>query len=161
MYTEADRHIACEESRKRWLITAIPGTALVLAGIIGFILCQAQRQDWGWIFAYACTIMGGSYTIFFYGVYVKPVLLYRRHLGNMLDGRKREVVGRLTKVARETSDKDGLNAYGITVNIGERDDPEDERLFYYDAQLAGLAIPLGTRVRILSNDKMIADICAV
>ena len=158
VYTEADRQTAHDECKKRWLVTLLPGIVLVLAGVVGFVIFQVQRLDWGWIFACGCTILGGSYAIFFYGVYLRPVLLYWRHLGIMLSGRKREVVGRLMEIAQETSDKDGISAYGVTVNIGERNDPEDERLFYYDAQLAGLAIPFGASVRIISSDRMIADI---
>ena len=158
MYTEADRQAAQAESRKRWLVTVFPGAVLVLAGIVVFILCQVQRRDWGWVFACGCTILGGACAIFLYEVYLRPVLLYVRHLSNMLNGRKREVTGMLTKVAQVTSDKDGLDAYSVIVNIGEKDAPEDERLFYYDAQLSRLAIPPGIRVRIFSNDKMISDI---
>ncbi|MCL1854895.1 MAG: hypothetical protein FWF86_04100 [Clostridia bacterium] len=161
MYTEADRQAVYEESKKRWLVTVIPGTVLVLAGIIVFIICQAYRKDWGWMIACACTILGGAYVIFLFGVYLKPVLLYKQHLGNMLDGRKRETVGFLKDITLETSVKDGLDAYGVTVNIGAKDDPEDERLFYYDARLDRPAFPPGSRVTILSNDKMISDIRGV
>ena len=158
MYQEADLQTVQTMKKKRLLVTFLPGAAVAAAGIIVFIFCQLQKQDWGWIVTCACTILGGSCIIFFYGVYLKPVLLYQRHLGNMLAGRKRETTGLLKGIDPQISVIDGLETYAVTVNIGGRDDPEDDRLFYYDALLGGLEMPLGTRVKIESNDRMIADI---
>ena len=56
------------------------------------------------------------------------------------------------------SDKDGIDCYAMLVNVGERDDAEDDRLFYFDVQKPKPQIPLGTRVTVESNDKMVADL---
>ena len=76
----------------------------------------------------------------------------------MLSNRKRETTGILTEVAQTATDKDGLDCYAVMVNVGEKGDPEDDRLFYYDRLKEPVPIPIGKRVTVLSNDKMIADI---
>lgn len=161
MYRQEDREAAKAEAKKRWIVTVLPGALLFLAGVIVFIPCQIQRQDWGWVFACACTIAGGAYVLFFYGVYLKPVLLYKKHVDYMLDGRKRETAGLLQEVAPEIADKDGLDCYAMIVNVGERNDPEDERLFYVDALKGRPDIPLGSRVTVISNDKMVARLSMI
>ncbi len=158
MYRQEDHAAVQAEAKKRWIVTMLPGALLWAAGIAVFVVCQSQRQDWGWIFATACTIVGGAYVLFFYGVYLKPVLLYQRHVGYMLEGRKRETRGLLREVAWDVVDKDGLDCYAMTVNVGERNDPEDERLFYVDALKGRPDIPPGSPVTVVSNDKMVAEL---
>ncbi|NLV59462.1 MAG: hypothetical protein GXY67_11950 [Clostridiales bacterium] len=161
MYQQEDRVAVRAEARKRRLVTLLPGALLWAIGVAVFILCQIRRQDWGWIFACGCTITGGAYVVFLHGVYLRPVLTYQRHVDYMLDGRKRETVGILQEIAREVTDRDGLDWYAMTVNVGDRNDPEDERLFYLDALKPWPEIPPGTRVRVLSNDKSVAELRAV
>jgi hypothetical protein len=158
LYQQEDRVAVRAEAKKRWLVTVLPGALLFVAGLAVFIICQIGRQDWGWIFACGCTIVGGAYVLFLYGVYLRPVLTYQKHVNYMLDGRKRETVGLLQDVAQEVTDRDGLDWYAMTVNVGEKNDPEDERLFYLDALKPRPDIPPGTRVRVLSHDKTVAEL---
>ncbi len=158
MYTQADREALRRENRKRAWITLVPGALLLAVGIGVFVACQQNRQDWGWVFACACTLFGGFYVLLMDGMYWKPARLYQRHVSHMLDGRKRETTGILQEMAIETTDKDGLACYALTVNVGEKGDAQDERLFYYDARMGRPDIPLGTLVTVQSNDKMVADI---
>ncbi|MEA5016961.1 MAG: hypothetical protein VB099_20630 [Candidatus Limiplasma sp.] len=158
MYRQEDRVSAAAEAKKRWIVTLLPGALLIVVGIIVFVICQIQRLEWGWIFACACTVLGGAYVLFFYGVYLKPVLLYKKHVDYMLDGRKRETTGLLQEVAQEVTDKDGLDCYAIIVNVGDKNDPEDERLFYVDALKGRPGIPPGSRITVISNDKMVAEL---
>jgi hypothetical protein len=161
LYSQADRAGVQKQLRKRWMVSALPSGVLFVAAIVVFAICQSNRQDWGWVFACAATIVSGAYFLFFYGVYLRPMWLYARHVNYMLEGRMRETTGILTEVADEPTDKDGLDWYAIMVNIGDKGDPEDDRLLYYDALRGRPEIPLGTRVTVLSNDKMISEIRGV
>jgi len=49
----------------------------------------------------------------------------------------------------------------MLVNVGERNDPEDDRLFYYDAYKPLPAMPIGTRVTVCSNDRLVASMESV
>ena len=80
------------------------------------------------------TILGGAYAIFFYGVYLRPMRKYKKHLDYMLDGQKRVSEGILKADQRRTViDRDGIDCYTVEINVGEKDDPEDDRVFYLDA----------------------------
>lgn len=158
MYTQADHEQVRAQLRKRWLITAVPSALVLAAAIVLFVICQSRRLDWGWMAACCATVAAGAYFIFFYGVYVRPMALYEKNLRYMLDGRKRETTGILQEMAEAPQDKDGLDCYALVINVGDRNDPEDERLLYYDAMLGRPQIPVGARVRALSNDKMISDL---
>lgn len=156
MYTQADREEAGRLLRRRWMIVAFPCAVLFAAGIALFVVCQLNRIEWGWIVTAAATIAAGGALIFFDGVYIRPMRLYKKHVGFMLDGRMRETSGILQEVSQEVCDKDGIDSYSLIVNVGARNDPEDERLFYFDAQKGRPSMPVGTRVLVKSNDKMIS-----
>ena len=158
MYTQLHCEQAQKVIKKRRVVTFVPGLALLLFGIAVFSYCQLNRLDWGWIFASAMTVVAGGYVIFFNETYLKPVRVYHCYLTSMLHGIKRETEGRLQAVADEISDKDGLDAYAVTVNVGEKEEAEDERLFYFDAQMERPDIPIGTHVKVTTHDKMIVEI---
>ena len=104
------------------------------------------------------TILGGAYCIFFYGVYLGPLRKYKKHLDYMFDGRKRVTDGILKEISETLLDRDGIDCYSVMINIGEKDDPEDERLFYLDAYKSMSDFHIGDRVKIESNDRMIASV---
>lgn len=158
MYTEADLTKVQAELKKRWLVSALPTALLAVAAIAVFVVCQMQRRDWGWIFACACTILGGAYFLFFWGVYLQPMRVYRIHVSYMLEGRMRETDGVVQDIADEPRDREGIECYELLVNIGDKGDPEDERLLYWDAQKGKPWVQVGMRVHALSNDRMISDI---
>jgi len=143
--------------KKRGTLTIVPAVTVVVLAVVVFVYGQLQKSDHLWKLTAALTILGVGYGLFFYGVYVRPVRLYRRHVQFMLEGRKRETTGVFKSFADQLSDRDGILCHAVMINVGTADDPEDDRLFYYDAQFARPDIPFGTLVTILSNDKMIAS----
>ena len=158
MYTEADRAAAQAEIRKRRRIVIMPAIAIIIAAVGVFVFCQTRRADWGWIVACLLTILAGGYVVFMGGVYWRPMSLYQRHVNDMLDGRMRETEGVLREVAEAPQDKNGLECYALWVNIGVKNDPEDDRLLYYDAWKGKPTIQPGACVKAWSNDKIISDI---
>jgi hypothetical protein len=158
LYTQADRDAATAERTKRLLVVLVPTVILLLAAIASFVWFRLNRDTSGWIWTALITILGGAYFIFLYGVYLRPVSLYKRHVDYMLDGRKRETVGYLRSIDAEALDHDGLDCRSVTVNVGEKNAPEDDRSFYLDALKPVPELPVGTRVRVLSNDRMVAGL---
>ena len=158
LYSEADRSETAAELHKRRLRVFLP-TALILAlAIASFVWFRLHRDAGGWIWTGLITVLGGAYCIFFYDVYLHPVIVYKRHLDYMLDGRKRETVGLLGAFDDDVKDQNGMDCISFTVNVGEKNDPEDDRLFYLDALKGKPELLPGSRVRILSNDRMVAGI---
>ena len=126
----------------------------------GFILASVgsavgMANVWG--FPNKLGSNGGGAFLFLFGVWAKPALDYLRHVERMLYGRKRETVGVLTRFSPELCERDGLWCHAMMVNLGSGEE-EDDRLFYYDDEKPAPQLPIGTRVRVESNDKMVSGI---
>ena len=158
LYTQADRTQAKQvRTLRRWVVL-VPTVILLILAIVIFVWFRSHRNFNGWIWSGLCSVLGGAYFIFFYEVYLRPVSLYAKHVNYMLDGRKHETIGILTHIAADAQDKDGMDCYAVTLNIGETANPEDDRLFYFDALKDIPDVPIGTRVAVQCNDRMIASI---
>ena len=141
--------------KRRW-VAIIPGALLIAVAIAVFVAGQIGRSSTAWVWTVLLTVLGGGYLIFMFGVYVRPVAVYRYHVYYMLNGRQRETTGVFKSFAEEVSDRDGLLCHAMMVNVGDRDDPEDDRLFYFDTQKPRPAVSFGTRMTVWSNDKMVS-----
>ena len=146
MYTREDEVQARCLWQKRLRLTLLPLVLGLAVGIALFVLGRMQRSDTLWMATAALTILGGGVFLFLYGVWAKPAHDYLRHVELMLHGRKRETVGVLTSFSPELCERDGS---------GEE---EDDRLFYYDDEKPAPEMPIGSRVRVESNDKMVSGI---
>lgn len=158
MYTQDDFKLVCRMLKKRWWLTAIPAVVILAAAIAIFVYGQLNRNDSLWMLTAVLTVLGGGCFLFLYGVYVRPVRIYRRHLTYMLDGRMRVTTGVFKSFSEDVSDRDGLECHAMMINVGDKDDPEDDRLFYFDAHKAKPEMPFGCRVTVRSNDKMVSAI---
>lgn len=158
MYSEKDWSEINALIKKRWLITLGPSGVVLAAAIAIFVYGQVNRSQHLWMLTSALTMLGGGYLLFFYGVSVRPALIYRRNLRYLLNGRKRVTTGVLKEFSEDVTDRDGMEVYAMLVNVGERNDPEDDRLFYFDAYKPVPELPLGTRVTVESNDKLVASL---
>ena len=158
LYTETDREQVKRERNKRLWVVLLPTAAFLLLAAASFIWFRLQHNVGGWIWSALITIIGGAYFLFFYEVYLRPVSQYRKHVDIMLDGRKRETLGILKEWSGEVSDHGGMDCMSLTINVGQRNDPEDDRLFFLEAQKTMPPIEVGTSVRVISNDRMVADI---
>jgi hypothetical protein len=139
---------------KRRLWTLLIPEFLFLTGVIVSILPGVRLQ---WL-TILLTILGGGLAIFCYGLFISPIVSYGRHLKNVLDGRKKEVTGRLTEIGSQSCIREGVEYYPITVNIGEKGDQADDRLFYYDAHKGIPPFEPGDMVTVTSHDKAVAEI---
>lgn len=157
MYTPEDEAQARRLWKKRLWLSLLPLIAGLGAGIGLFIAGRMQRSDTMWMGTAALTVLGGGAFLFLFGVWARPALDYRRHVERMLRGRKRETVGILTSFSPELCERDGLWCHAMMLNLGSGEE-EDDRLFYYDDEKPAPAMPVGTRVRVESNDKMVCGI---
>lgn len=70
----------------------------------------------------------------------------------------RVTTGVFKSFSNDVSDRDGVQCHAMLINVGEKDEPEDDRLFYYDMHKPRPEIALGTHVTVRSNDRMVAAI---
>lgn len=157
MYSEEELKQVCGLEKKRLRVAVIPAVLAMAAAVGLFVYGQLIRNDQLWMITTALSILSGCYFFFMYGVYVRPMHMYRVHIDCMLHGRKRETTGVLKGFNEKISLKNEVECYSLMLNVGQRDEGEDDRLFYYDVHKAKPDIPLGTRISIQSNDMMVAD----
>ena len=156
MYTEQEWTEAKKTAVRREWTAILPGAVIVAAAIVIFIIGQNNRSENAWLLTALLTIVGVGFYLFWHGVYAKPMWIYAKHIQYMLHGRKRVTEGRFKSFTEEICDRDGLSVHAMMVNIGSADEDEDDRLFYFDAMKPEPKALLGKRVRVTSNDKMVA-----
>lgn len=157
MYTPEDEALARRIWRRRLLISLAPAAAGLGLGVGLFVAGCALRSDTLWMATAALTVLGGGAFLFLFGVWARPALDYLRHVRRMLHGRRRETVGVMTRFAPELCERDGIWCHAMMVNLGSGE-AEDDRLFYFDDEKPAPPMPVGTRVRVVSNDRMVCGI---
>lgn len=161
MYSEKDWNDINALLKKRWLITLLPFGIVFTAAVVLFIYGQLNRSEYLWLLTSFLTLVSGGYFLFLFGNYLRPALIYRRNLRYLLNGRKRVTTGIFKEISEDASDHDGMEVYAMLLNVGERNDPEDDRLFYYDAYKPLPSMPIGTRVTVESNDRLVSSMKTV
>jgi len=81
MYSEKDWAEINALIKKRCLVTLFPSGIILAAAITIFVYGQLNRSEHLWMLTSALTILGGGYLLFFYGVFVRPALIYRYFQG--------------------------------------------------------------------------------
>ena len=158
MYTEKDLGVAKALVKKRRLQAWLPGGVLLLAGIALFVYGQIARSDTLWLGTVALTLLGGGWILFWQGAAIRPAVKYRKHIEYMLNGRMLETTGILTAVEDNPKDHEGLECCDLMLNIGEKNDPEDDRLFYWDVNRPLPREWLGQRVTLRSNSRFVSSL---
>jgi len=158
LYSQSDRDAVAAALKKRRAAVWIPAILLLLLAVAAFVWYRLRHDESGWIVSGALTILGGAYAIFFHGVYLGPMRKYKKHVDYMLDGQKRVCEGILKDVASDVIDRDGVDCYTVEINVGEKNDPEDDRVFYLDQYKSMAGFTAGDRIRVESNDRMIAAV---
>ncbi len=153
MYQQKDRDENQHQLKRRLLALSVP-MVFFLAGITVSLLPNVRMQ---WL-TILLTILGGAMVLFCYGMFLSPIVHYGRHLKNVLDGRKRETTGLVKEIASQSCIREGVEYYPMTINVGEKNDEADDRLFYFDAHKGTPPITPGDRVTVVSHDKAVAEI---
>ena len=146
MYTEQDYADIQAQIKQRRMIMMIPGVLLLAGVIVSFVF----RVKW---LTTALSLLLGAGWIFFHGLLISPLTAYRRHLDEVLHGRTRTTTGAFKEMEETTVDRDGVKYYPMMLNVGSMDDPEDDRLFYYDANLPRPDWKTGDMLTVTAHDK--------
>ena len=151
MYQQSDLQENRGQLKRRLTALLIP-LALIVAGIVISLIFRMQ-----WL-TILLTILGGALFIFCWGLFLSPIVCYGRHLRNVLEGRTRETTGRFVSVSSEPCWRDGVQYYAMTVNVGEKADEADDRLFYSDVHKETPAFAQGEKITVVSHDKAVANV---
>lgn len=155
MYNEAEYGQSKEQLNKRLLVYF----SVLLIAFAGIIISFIFRIKWLTIMI---TIVGGSILLLMYSLFIYPVRAYRKHLWYVLYGKQRDTSGYISSFNEEDEVlRDGVSYYSLTINVGEKNDEEDERLFYYDREKLPFGYKTGERVNITAQEKLIANIAKI
>ena len=146
MYTEQDYAEISNQLKSRWTALGIPALALLAAVIASFVL----RIRWLTI---GLSLVLGVFCIFSYGMLLSPVIAYRRHLDEVLHGRVRSTTGAFKEMEAQPVMRDGVKYYPVMISVGDMENPEDDRLFYYDANLPRPDWKTGEMLTVTAHDK--------
>lgn len=146
MYTEQDYADICAQIKQRRILLGIPA-ALLLAGVIVSFVFRIRWLTMG------LSLVLGAGLIFCHGLLLAPLTAYRHHLNDVLHGRTRTTTGAFKEMEEVAVDRDGVKFYPMMLSVGNMDDPEDDRLFYYDANLPRPDWKTGDMITVTAHDK--------
>lgn len=146
MYTEQDYADIRAQVKKRAILLSLPCLAM-LAGVIAAFIYRQKLLTMG------LTILLGAFMIFSYGLLLYPVIAYGRHLDEVLHGRVRQLTGAFKEMEEGAVVRDGVQYYPMTLNVGDMESQEDDRLFYYDANLPRPDWKRGEQITVTAHDK--------
>lgn len=137
---------------RRTLVVFAIGTAIAVALIVAALIWRDAshlnnpNELPSQIIVVGVTLLWGCVLVFFWGMKLTPLLRYRRFLRELDEGLSRYEEGVVVRIDEDISIRDELPFYGFLLNIGNLAEPEDERLFYWDAALGKPALAEGDRV---------------
>lgn len=149
---------------RRVLIVFAVLTAIAIAGIVASLIWRDAthmhnpNETASQIVTIAITLVWGAIVIFFWGMKLTPLLCYRRFLREIRGGLSRDVEGVVTELDDTPAFRDGISFYRMIVNVGDLNEPEDERMLYWDAQLGKPTMAVGDRICVRAHGN---DIIAV
>lgn len=146
LYTEQDYQDIASQLRRRWIALLIP-SVLMLAGVVASFVARIRPLTIG------LSIALGVIFIFCFGMFISPVNAYLRHLDDVLHGRVRQVTGAFKSMDQQSVTRDGVRYYPMMINVGSMEDEEDDRLFYYDANLPRPDWQVGEKLTVTAHDK--------
>ena len=148
MYTEQDYQSNRKQLKKRAIALGIPAVIL-LAGVIWSFIVRIKLLTMG------LTIVLGIYSIFCYGMLLFPIIAYGKHMHELLHGRTHQLTGAFKEMGADRMLRDGVEFFPVIINVGKMDNPEDDRLLYYDANLTLPVWQIGDKLTFTVHDKSI------
>ena len=146
MYTEQDYTEIRSQIRRRSLALGVPAVVMLAGVIVSFVF----RIKW---LTMGLSVLLGAFCIFGYGMLLYPVRAYGRHLDEVLHGRVRSTTGAFKEMEEQAVLREGVRYYPMMISVGDMENPEDDRLFYYDANLPRPDWKVGEMLTVTAHDK--------
>ena len=149
MYSENDLNDAQQAVQRARLLMFLPAAVLLAGAIVSFIF----RIKWLTILL---SILGGSWMVFSHQLFVIPRRGYMEHVRSALRVARKVAEGYYLRMEETPVERNNVMFYAFYLNVGEKQDPEDDRLFYYDAQKPIPDWKSGDMLHIVSYDKFVS-----
>ena len=149
MYSENDYNAALQAEKRARLLMLLPAGLLLIGVVWSFII----RIKWLTILLSSLT---GCWIIFIYQMVYVPKKAYREHIQSAMGSSQKECDGHYLRMENTPVERNNVMFYAFYLNVGEKQDPEDDRLFYYDAQKPIPDWKSGDMLHIVSYDKFVS-----
>lgn len=150
LYSQHDVMDLGAQLKKRLLLWLLP-LALLLAALVYTLVIRHEVLTII-VFVAMCWLV-----IFAWGLSLSPVRAYQRYVKDLLHGRQRELEGVFKGFDHDTVLRDKVRYLPLMVNVGDPDEAMDDRLLYWDINLALPDWREGERLWINSFDKGVTD----
>ncbi len=150
MYDENDLSKAAAAAKRARILMLAPAGLLIALAIWTFVV----RIKWLTILL---TALAGCWMIFVYHMKLVPQRAYQEHIRSALRAPKKEAEGRYLRMEATPVERNNVMYYAFYLNVGEKLDPEDDRLFYYDALKPLPDWRDGDRLHVTSYDKFVSS----
>ena len=151
MYKEEELDQITLQEKRRWLALVIPAVPL-LALVIWGAAARIEPLAVGASFAFGVLLIAG------WGLFIRPVHVYRRYVDAMLNGRNHLVTGAFIGFDPDESMVDDVLCRGLRLTCMDDKDKPYERLFYLDAEKPQPDLRAGQRITVRFHDRQIVDI---
>ncbi len=150
MYSENDLVNTQKAVKRASLLMFIPAAVLLAGAIFAFVV----RIKWLTILL---TALAGSWMVFSHQLFVIPRKGYMEHVRSALRIARKEAEGYYLRMEETPVERNNVMFYAFYLNVGEKQDPEDDRLFYYDALMPLPDWKSGDRILVRSYDKFVSS----
>ena len=147
MYQQNDYDENRGQLRARSLAIGLPMAALLALAVVAFLLRWPQGVTM--VLCFLVCAVG----IFGYTMLISPVRAYGQHIAHALTGRTRQTSGVFVSMDADSVTRENVEFYPVTLNVGEQGHEEDDRLFYYDANLPRPDWKRGEQITVTAHDK--------
>jgi len=153
LFPPSDLETIQAQLKKRWIIL-LTVTALVGAVIIAAAFWRNEALT------ISMTIAMGAAFIFCFDLLLKPLHCYKKHLNNVMSGRRRVVTLPYMGISEDVNLVEGVRYRTLLcLDYDGKGRPYD-RMFYYDAEKAAPEFAPETQVTVVHHDLDVADIYA-
>ena len=149
MYDNNDFIAAQQAAKKAKLLMLLPAILLFGVTIWSFVV----RIKWLTILLSSLT---GCWIIFVHQMLYVPKKAYREHVRSALHVSRKECDGHYLRMENTPVERNNVMFYAFYLNVGEKQDPEDDRLFYFDAHKPLPDWHTGDMLHIVSYDKFVS-----
>jgi len=149
MYANENYQQNRDQLRSRLISCCLPLLALFILMLVSFFL------RWPEALTTLLSILTFSAAILLYGMYISPVIAYGKHIHHALNGHTRKLQGVFVSMEEEAVTRDGVSYYPFIINVGDKGEEEDDRLFYMDANMPRPAWKEGEKLEITSYDNRV------
>ena len=151
MYTNESYQQNRDQLRSRTIACGLPLLALFILMLVSFFL------RWPEAVTVILCVLACSGAILLNGMLLSPIRAYGKHIAHALNGRTRQLQGVFVSMEDEAVGRDGVMFYPFVINVGDKGEEEDDRLYYMDANLPRPEWKQGDMLEITSYDNRVTS----